>query len=116
MRPYLEMAHKYLPPDTEIERLGAWSYGTSRGLNCHASIFQNRAGDPFRIWLHTDYDAGRFSKIDLLANLAHELAHTVSWKHTPEHKRLEAKLSGIFMTQLRKDGYTSEEAELQEYA
>ena len=109
MRPYLETSLKHLPPGTVIERLGAWSPASTRGRDCEAAIFQTRKGAPYRIWIHTGYV---HSKIDLLALLAHELAHTISWEHTPEHKALEAKLTRIFMQQLKKEGYHSEEQEL----
>lgn len=109
MRPYLEISLKHLPEGTCIERVGAWGIGTTRGKDCLAAIYQARTGDPYRIWIHLSYN---HSRIDLLALLAHELAHTISWEHTPEHKALEAKLTRIFMKQLRKDGYISEEHEL----
>lgn len=55
---------------------------------------------------------GPFSKIDLLELLAHELAHLTHWEHTPSHKALEARLKRLFMTQLEKTGYISEEQEM----
>ena len=53
-----------------------------------------------------------FSRIDLLNHLAHELAHMLHWRHTPEHKILESKITTLFMKQLLRDGYVSEEDEL----
>jgi hypothetical protein len=117
MESYLNEGIKLLSPKTIIARLGAWTKNTSRGTNCHAAIYQDKIGDPFRIWMHTHYydennKAAQFSKIDLLEHLAHELAHTESWTHTPKHKRLEAKIKIKFMHMLQSDGYVSEEDEL----
>lgn len=53
-----------------------------------------------------------FSKIDLLESLAHELAHLTHHDHTPDHKKLECRIKSIFMTQLEREGYISEEVEL----
>lgn len=53
-----------------------------------------------------------FSKVDLLEHLAHELAHLVHWKHTPNHKRLECEIMLKFMSRLQSTGYVSEEHEL----
>lgn len=117
MRQYVELGLTYLPEDVILERLGAWAYGTSRGLNVHAAAFQNRNGSPYRIWMHTHYDSDKpYSKIDLLATLAHEMAHMVHWKHTTKHKKLEAKMLSSMMTLLNKEGYISEESELKERA
>lgn len=61
-----------------------------------------------------------YSKIDMLSHLAHEIAHYYMvihkdmWDHTPEHKVMEAYITGLFMELLEKEGYISEEAELKE--
>lgn len=53
------------------------------------------------------------SKVDILEILAHELAHVFSdFMHTPEHKILECKIKAIFMKQLIREDYISEEVEL----
>jgi hypothetical protein len=52
------------------------------------------------------------STIDILHTFAHELAHIAHWEHTPEHKRLECQIMSMFCTQLKYDGYISEEDEL----
>jgi hypothetical protein len=52
-----------------------------------------------------------YSKIDMLTHLAHELAHVIDFVHTPEHKEIEAELTGMFMRMLGKEGYISEEDE-----
>lgn len=54
------------------------------------------------------------SKIDILATLAHELAHVYHWNHSPEHKLLENQILNIFMFKLKSDGYKDEETELGE--
>ena len=51
----------------------------------------------------------KLSKIDILHNLAHELAHLYHWDHTPEHKILENQLLTVFMYKLKQNDYISEE-------
>lgn len=53
----------------------------------------------------------RFSKIDILEILAHELAHMYFETHCPNHKRLECKFLMRFMNMVERDGYISEEEE-----
>ena len=55
-----------------------------------------------------------FSKVDILQNLAHELAHCYHFEHTPEHKILESEITTYFMYKLKTTGYISEEIELGE--
>lgn len=53
-----------------------------------------------------------YSKIDILMNLAHELAHITYWDHCPNRQILESRITMLFMNQLLRDGYISEEEEL----
>jgi hypothetical protein len=117
MRPYLNIGTKFIRPH-KIARIGAWSPGGRYGSKEFAAIFQDADGKPHRIWINTHYDGDSgvtpFSRIDLLKLLAHELAHTMDWKHTPFHEDLSAKITRAFMAQLRRDGYISEEEEMGE--
>lgn len=117
MEPYLIEGLKFVSSNKVVARLGAWSRNDTRGVNCHAGIYQDKKGAPFRIWMHTHYldeynNILPFSKIDMLDHLAHEIAHLESWEHTPKHKRLEAKIKIKFMHMLQAEGYISEEDEL----
>lgn len=118
IRPYVELGIEFISKKHKLDRVGCWSLGKSRGIGEHAAIFQNKLKDGHRIWMHTHYNNGNgpqpFSKIDLLTHLAHELAHMEDWKHTPKHKKLETKILSAFMSKLIKDGYVSEEKELNE--
>jgi hypothetical protein len=117
VRPYLELGQTYLPTGKRIVRLGHWSINGRYGKGTHASIITNDDAE-FRVYLKTEYqnrwmkEPGKLSKINILANLAHELAHTADWEHSPAHKKLEAKLSIAFMNKLEEEGYISEEKEL----
>jgi hypothetical protein len=119
MRPYLEEGIKLIPKGKKITRLHAWKFGGRCGKGEKAAIFTNDEKS-YRIYIHHTYQARGcepmpFSKIDLLDILAHELAHTAEIDaHTPDHKRLESKITQKFMGMLKKDGYVSEEAELEE--
>ncbi len=119
MRPYLLAAVPHLPKAKRIVHVGAWKLDGRYGLGEHAAIITTD-GKSYRVYLHTHLrlktdEIKPFSKIDLLTMLAHELAHTINMdKHTPAHKRLEARLYILFMNMLEKDGYISEEDELGE--
>lgn len=113
LRPYLFIGLLYLPKKHKIVRIGSWSVGSSRGKNVAGAIFQDRLGDGHRIWLHTHLNKNTpYSKIEILNTLAHEMAHTVDWKHTPKHKKLESRITNAFMNYLQKEGYVSEEEEM----
>jgi hypothetical protein len=49
------------------------------------------------------------SKIDMLMALAHEIAHLRYWDHCPKRQILESELTAMFMVELAKSGYISEE-------
>jgi len=54
----------------------------------------------------------RYSKLEILHNFAHELAHIFHYdSHTPHHKIQECRILIKFMNILEKDGYISEENE-----
>jgi hypothetical protein len=116
LRPYALLGMMLVPRKHKLARIGKWTLGKSRGKDEFAALIQRKKGGPHRIWLHTHYYSGeeekRFSKIDILNHLAHEIAHMEDWKHTPRHKRLEAKIVRAFMKRLEADGYISEEMEL----
>ena len=119
LRPYLELGLSFISDGKCVERVGLWTLGKSRGLNCHASLFQDKIGDNFRIWLHDMYYGGEdgltpvpFSRIDILKNFAHEIAHLEDWNHTPKHEALCSKITIAFMSRLKSEGYISEELEL----
>lgn len=117
MREYLDVAIPYLPVGVSISKLAAWSkVGGRYGKGCQACIITND-NETFRIYLHLSrHPRGEkfptpYTRLELLELLAHELAHTLSWDHTPEHKELESKLSLVFMNRLKQEGYVSSEEE-----
>lgn len=117
MVPYVERALLIIPDGKSVTRLGAFTQGGRYGKGAAASIHTHNHRH-YRIYLHTHMhprystDPMPYSKIDLLHNLAHELAHMLDMDHTPAHKKLEARLVTMFMTMLKKSGYHSEEKEL----
>lgn len=117
MKPYLEAALPHLPEGKHISRLSAWSIDNKRVGKRMLACIMTDDWVSYRIYLHThrhprDSKVLPNSKIDLLSNLAHELAHTLDMLHSPEHKALESRLSELFMNMLRDSGYTNEEDEL----
>jgi hypothetical protein len=116
LRPYVKQGLKHVSKEVKLARVGAWAIGKSRGRGEFAALVQRKRGDPFRIWLHTHYlDSENkprpFSKIDLLRNLAHEIAHLADWNHTPKHAKIESRINIAFMRMLKSEGYISEEHE-----
>jgi hypothetical protein len=116
MRPYLELGMSYVSEGAFVERVGAWrSLGKGRGKNCYAALYQDRIGDPYRIWIHLWFDEDRLhSKMDLLKLLAHEISHIEDWEHTPRHEEICSEITIAFMRKLKSEGYVSEEAEMKE--
>lgn len=117
LRPYIKQGLTHISKKHKLERVGAWSFGKSRGSKEVGAIIQKKLGEPHRIWLHTHYenadgDIVPFSRIDILTHLAHEISHMEDWKHTPRHSYLESQIKADFMEILARSGYVSEEEEL----
>ena len=115
--PYLELSASMLPHGKKIVRVGAWSRTNKRmGRDVQAQIITDD-WISYRIWTHTErHPRGQpiqpYSKIDILALIAHELAHTLDMDHSPQHKILESNILNMFMKKLESEGYKSEEDEL----
>ena len=86
----------------EITKLGGGKYGMYLYTE-YQHIYRYRGEVRVRL--------KRYSKLDTLGFLAHELAHIREWDHTVEHKRLELRYYSLFLGILRESGYRSEEAE-----
>lgn len=120
LEPYMVLAETLLPEGKQITRISAWSITNKKqGQGCVACIFTDDWID-YRIYLHTHRHPRYLkvpvlnSRIDILSNLAHELAHTLDMDHSPEHKMLENDLLNLFMSYLKGTGYVNEETELEE--
>jgi len=113
--PYLDTGVSMLPKRKKIIRLGAWDIKKSRGKLVHAAIFQDGDNGQYRIWMHTHIKVKKkirpYTKIEILENLAHEIAHTAHWVHSCDHKIVECKILVKFMRMLKKEKYVSEEEE-----
>lgn len=116
MRDYIESVAHHLPKLKQLKKVSSKKGNKERWQHCHGLItyFDKKS---FRITLYTTYHSmisdkiKRYTTIDLLQYLAHELAHLEHWDHTPQHKQLECIIMGIFMTRLNQDRYISEEDE-----
>jgi hypothetical protein len=123
LRPYYELAVKIIPKLKKLKsitRSPVQRGKISRQLGA-MTVHENGY---FTITLYTQYRRvdrlkpkprcmiKKLSKIDILETFSHELAHSVHWEHTPQHKILEDSLCIMFMSKLLEDGYTSEEDEL----
>lgn len=124
IEPYIELASKCLPNLNKLKRVTAKKprndFTENQRVHGIISKFNNGA---YSITLYTHYLSkgkihpevelfiDKYSTLDILCTLAHELAHMQDFDHTPEHKLLESKLITLFMKKLKKDGYESEEIE-----
>lgn len=119
MKPYLELGMGFIPEGKKVTRITAWTFGGRYGKKEIAAILTNDEKF-YRIYLHTQYHPRtskavlNYSKIDLLQHLAHEMAHMIEIEaHTPDHSKLEARIHAAFMSELKREGYISEEDELE---
>ena len=117
IRPYVASVEYLLPRLAQVRKISGKKAHSERGQHCVGlMVYYNKKS--IRICIYISYKdrntskVGRYTTLDILATLAHELAHLIHWTHTPDHKQLECKIHSIFMTRLRKDGYISEEEEV----
>lgn len=98
------------------KRVNRGSYAICRGDGKSFSIDI----DKYFQW-YTHHHDGSWSvkliphtRIDILCLLAHELSHTALWNHdhSPEHKLIEARITAIFMKQLKRENYKDAEDEM----
>jgi len=124
LRPYLELAWPYIPRGKRITRVMAvrasvdknqgffGQLSTSDSRNYHMSLYTHYFSHTWWPEYRRSRKRKAFSKLDILQYFAHEIAHTAHWLHTPDHKILENQIANIFLKQLKKEGYVSEEDEL----
>lgn len=116
MESYIQSVEHLLPHIKQLKRISTKRGNKERWQHCHGliSYYDNRS---YRITLYVTYHSiltdkiNDYSTVDLLQYLAHELSHLEHWDHTPDHKALECKIMGLFMSRLKSDGYVSEEDE-----
>lgn len=117
MRDYIDSVSHLLPTLKQLKKISSKKADLYRGQHFQGIIIYYDKKS-YRICLYTSYKdrnvhkLHKYSTIDLLGNLAHELAHLQHWDHTPQHKQLECTIMSIFMTKLAQDFYVSEEEEL----
>lgn len=114
---YIQSVSHLLPKIKQLKKISTKTGNKERWQHCHGLI--TYAGNRnYRITLYLTYHdipsdkIKKYSTIDLLQYLAHELAHLEHWDHTTDHKQLECIIQGIFMTKLKAAGYVSEEDEM----
>jgi hypothetical protein len=123
LRPYIEKARVCVP---NIDKLDAL-YKLPLKKNKRQTIAGvcHEQGGRYKIFLYTEYNSikkynpltlkrKKYSKIDIIEHLAHELSHMVHWDHCPKRLILQSQLAIIFAGMLYFDGYESEEHEFGE--
>ena len=93
----------------------------SENQTFHGQITKYYDGKNHLITLYTHYlhfnikgdlveiEIKKYSTLDILKFLAHELSHLLHWYHNPYHWALEADIAKMFCVKLLEDGYTCEE-------
>lgn len=102
-RPYVECAQSLFP----YERITAIKGYTARlGQVAHQDAGITRAGNGrFTINIRLTNPDGQAERLeDLLVALAHELAHTAVWPHTPRHLIITADILSVMASHAYLDG------------
>lgn len=121
-REYISLVLHLIPKFKHLKRLVHTRANKKQIQRCHGQITRYSNDKDYKICLYLSYQdveryepltmkIKRYSSIDILSYLAHELSHIEHWEHTAQHKQLEATMTSIFMTHLINNGYESEEAE-----
>lgn len=121
LQPYLKKAIKIEPKTAFLRKIKSIKRrGHGRDRTYGEIVFDSNKN--ITIKLRTDYQYIHFnplkvkieklSKIDVIHLLAHEIAHLRYFNHCTNHKILECKLMIEFMKILQKEGYTSDEEEM----
>jgi hypothetical protein len=123
MRPYVEKARVCVPNIDKLE--GVYKIGLKKDKRQTIAGSCIEQGGKYKIMLYTEYNSiksynplklkrKKYSKIDMVEHLAHELSHMVHWEHCPKRLILQSQLAIIFAGMLYFDGYISEEDEFGE--
>lgn len=126
LEPYIDIARSVIPRMGRLKSI--YKLGVKKNIRariygvCH--LFPN--GDA-SIYLYTEYNAiiklfpkpvlkkTKYTKLQILTILAHELSHLRYWTHCPKRQMLESHLTILFMSKLNSEGYVSEEVEEKEW-
>ena len=122
---YIKMAEKVVPNVRMLQGINSKVPTEDKMQLAHGEITkwsEPRKMTYYTMYMYTHYQwiynhkgwrasIHKYSKMDMLTHLAHEISHIQHWEHTTEHKLLEVKLLKMFVQRLRRNGYVSEEAE-----
>jgi hypothetical protein len=116
MRDYIDDVTYLVPRVKYVKRLSSKRGSLDRKQHVQAVIHYVDKKH-YRISLYVTYKPRtqdkikKYTTIELLHNLAHELAHLETFEHTPSRMRLECEIMKVFMARLQREGYVSEEHE-----
>lgn len=116
LRPYLrKVAH--MVPLERVKRISTYLVPRNRISRVQARCWRSANNKTFTISLQRArqrlkwrrgciYVAGydKYTKMELLANLAHELAHVVCWPHDVEHALLANRIERALLMEYRRRG------------
>ena len=120
LEPYLEIAKDYVGVRKIKKIYPVYTDPNFKKKNRYHAMITKHDKDVYHLGIYVDYlyikylpkqkySIKKYTTIDTLEALAHELSHLKYWDHTPGRKRLECLLLIDFMDYLESDGYISEE-------
>lgn len=122
LEPYVEQARTFIPNMDRLQAIQKIPLKKDKKHRVYGTCTQDENSYYIiRLYLEYNHTASfkplkfqrkKFSRMDILLTLAHELTHMVFWDHCPRRQILESQIAIMFMARLHFDGYISEEHEL----
>ena len=120
LMPFIENVQILVPKMRHVDLLTLRKPPKDKITRTHGSTNYNEKTKKYNIIVHTHFCRmesassekfvfSKFSPIETLECLAHEIAHIYHWEHSPKHKLLECKIKSRFMRKLERDGFVSDE-------
>lgn len=105
--PYLKSARKLVPLE-RLDTIKGYKVDLYKSERSYGSIVTNGSRANINLLITNNYVLENKQRpiflMVILDSLAHELAHLVHWKHTPDHMMLQVKILRNFVRVMKKNG------------